>query len=207
VYQRLLLVKKICLGSPNITRSFLDLRTLQLLDEEHGNQTHDVGGHWFLSSHNVFISNNGSKRYYNRFSARSIRIYVGVHVSSDAIVWPFPAVAIENADLPSIDILASKLVVTNHSHESSSQSRSRHLNNASSRKQNNGLSGISMYPISHVENRADAHGVMSSSQERIIEGTISQAGTHNSVEEIQEFQHKGGAITKTVEFDFRDSAA
>jgi hypothetical protein len=48
---------------------------------------------------------------------------------------------------------------------------------------------------------------MSSSQERIYGGTTSQAGTRNSSEEIQELQHKGGAITKTVEFDFHDSAA
>ncbi|KAH8751798.1 hypothetical protein F5882DRAFT_340026 [Hyaloscypha sp. PMI_1271] len=106
-----------------------------------------------------------------------------------------------------IDILASKLVVSNHIHESSSQSRSRNLNNASSRKQNNGLSSISMYPISHVETRVDAHGGMSSSQERIFQSTVSQAGTHNSNEESQEFQQKDGVITKTVEFDFHDSAA
>ena len=64
-----------------------------------------------------------------------------------------------------------------------------------------------MYPISHVETRIDAHGAMSSSQERIIEGTISQAGTHNSSEEVREFQNVNGAITKTVEFDFHDSRA
>jgi hypothetical protein len=64
-----------------------------------------------------------------------------------------------------------------------------------------------MYSVSHVETRVDAHGVMSSSQELIIEGTLSQAGTHNSSEEIQEFQNKNGVITKTVEFDFHDSAA
>ena len=113
----------------------------------------------------------------------------------------------DNANLLSIDILASKLVVSNHIHESSSQSRSRNFNNASSRKQNNGLSGISMYPISHVETRVDAHGGMSSSQERIFQSTVSQAGTHNSNEESQEFQQKDGVITKTVEFDFHDSAA
>jgi hypothetical protein len=64
-----------------------------------------------------------------------------------------------------------------------------------------------MYPISHVETRIDAQNAMSSSQERIIEGIASQAGTHNSSEETQEFDSKSGAITKTVEFDFHESAA
>ncbi len=113
----------------------------------------------------------------------------------------------EDTNMCSIDILASKLVVTNHIHESSSQSRSRQINNTSSRKHTNGLSDISIYPGSHVETRVDAHGVMSSSQERIFEGTLSQAGTHHSSEEIYELQQKGGAITKTVEFDFHESAA
>jgi hypothetical protein len=109
----------------------------------------------------------------------------------------------------SIDILASKVVVTKYINESSSQSRSRHLN-ASSRKHHNsvlGTSNISMYPDSHVETRVDAQGVMSNSQERIINGNISRAGTHRSSEDIYEFQHKSGTITRTVEFEFHDSAA
>jgi len=106
-----------------------------------------------------------------------------------------------------IDTLASRVVASNYTHESSSQSRSRHPNVSSSRKNNNGLSNISMYPISHVETRIDSHGAMSSSQERIIEGIASQAGTHNSSEETREFDSKNGAITKTVEFDFHESAA
>jgi hypothetical protein len=64
-----------------------------------------------------------------------------------------------------------------------------------------------MYPVSHLETRVDAHGITSSSQERIIEGTLSQAGMHKSSEETQEFQNKNGAITKTVEFNFHDSSA
>lgn len=116
------------------------------------------------------------------------------------------AVRHTDANIPSIDILASKLVITNYFHESSSQSRSRQLN-ASIRKHGLGTSNISMYPISNVETRVDAHGILSSSQERIVEGTASRAGTRKSSEEVEEFQHKNGAITKTVEFEFHDSAA
>ena len=64
-----------------------------------------------------------------------------------------------------------------------------------------------MYPVSHIETRVDAHGLRSSSQELIIEGTPSHAGTDKSGEEVDEYQGKNGAITKTVEFDFHDSAA
>lgn len=104
-----------------------------------------------------------------------------------------------------IDILASKIIITNHIQECSSQSRSRQLN-ASIRKHGLAASKISMYPMSHVETRVDARGVPSSSQEKIVEGTVSRAGTRKSSEDIEEFQHKNGAITKTVEFEFHDSA-
>jgi hypothetical protein len=96
-------------------------------------------------------------------------------------------------------------VVANHIHESSSQrSRQQKLSN---RRTKNGLSDISLYPVSHIETRVDAHGLRSSSQELIIEGTLSHAGTNKSSEEVDEYQGKDGAITKTVEFDFHDSAA
>jgi hypothetical protein len=108
--------------------------------------------------------------------------------------------------LPSIDILASKLVVANHIHQSSSE-RSRQQKISSNRRTRNGISDISMYPVSHIETRVDTHGLRSSSQELIIEGTPSHAGTNKSSEEVNEYQSKNGAITKTVEFDFHDSAA
>jgi hypothetical protein len=115
------------------------------------------------------------------------------------------AVRHTDANIPSIDILASKIIITNHIQECSSQSRSRQLN-ASIRKHGLAASKISMYPMSHVETRVDARGVPSSSQEKIVEGTVSRAGTRKSSEDIEEFQHKNGAITKTVEFEFHDSA-
>jgi hypothetical protein len=98
----------------------------------------------------------------------------------------------------------------NHIYENSSQSRSRQLNNSSNRKHRNGglgTSNISMYPISHVETRVDAQGNVSTSQERIVESTVSRAGTLESGEDVHDFQHKNGAITRTVEFEFHDSIA
>jgi hypothetical protein len=86
MYQRLLPLEEIRFGTPDFDRSFFNLRTLQLFDEEHGNQTCDISGHWLLSSHNIFVPNDGSERYHDRFSTRQIRLYVGVHVSSNAIV-------------------------------------------------------------------------------------------------------------------------
>jgi hypothetical protein len=86
MYQRLLPVEEIRFGTPDFDRSFFNLRTLQLFDEEHGNQTCDISDHWILSSDNIFVPNDGSERYHARFSARQIRLYVGVHVSSNVIV-------------------------------------------------------------------------------------------------------------------------
>jgi hypothetical protein len=111
-----------------------------------------------------------------------------------------------DANIPSIDILASKLIMTNHIQECSSQSRSRQLH-ASIQKHGLGTSRISMYPISHIETRVDAHNILSSSQEQIVQGTVSSAGTRKSSGETEEFQDKNGTITKTVEFEFHDSAA
>jgi len=105
-----------------------------------------------------------------------------------------------------IDILASKLIMTNHIQECSSQSRSRQLN-ASIQKHGLGTSRISMNPISYIETRVDAHNILSSSQEQIVQGTVSSAGTRKSSGETEEFQDKNGTITKTVEFEFHDSAA
>jgi hypothetical protein len=208
MYQCLLPLEEIRLSTKDIDRSLLHLRNLQLSDEKHGNQACHIGTHWLLSSHNILISNDRSERYDDRKSAGPICLYPGVYLSRNVIVrlrFP-PACFSDDADLPSIDILASKLVVTNHIHESSSQ-RSRQQKNLSNRRTKNGLSDISMYPVSHIETRVDAHGLRSSSQELIIEGTPSHTGTNKSSEEVDEYQGKNGAITKTVEFDFHDSSA
>jgi hypothetical protein len=206
MYQCLLPPEEIRLSTPDIARSFLNLRTLQLSDEKHGNQARHVSTHRFLSSHNVLISNDRSERYDDRKSAGPICLYPRVPVPRNAIVRFSPSCSYDDADLPSIDILASKLVVTNHIHESSSQ-RSRQQKISSNRRTKNGLSDISMYPVSNIETRVDAHGLRSSSQELIIEGAPSHAGTSKSSEEVDEYQSKNGVITKTVEFDFHDSAA
>ncbi len=63
-----------------------------------------------------------------------------------------------------------------------------------------------MYPVRHVETRVDARGIVSTSQEQIIDGSVSRFDGRSSFEEPQ---HKGteGTIVKTVEFQFHDSAA
>lgn len=208
MYQCLLPVEEVCVSTKDIDRSFLNLRTLQLSDEKHGNQACHIGTHWLLSSNNILISNDRSERYDDRKSAGSICLYPGVRVSRNIIVrlrFP-PARSSNDANLPSIDILASKLVVTNHINQSSSE-RSRQQKISSNRRTKNGISDISMYPVSHIETRVDTHGLRSSSQELIIEDTPSHAGTNKSSEEVNEYQGKNGTITKTVEFDFHDSAA
>ncbi|PVH71604.1 hypothetical protein DL98DRAFT_577278 [Cadophora sp. DSE1049] len=110
-----------------------------------------------------------------------------------------------------IDILASKLVSTNHIHEYS-RSRGLQLNNSNRKQANDGISDISMYPVSHVKTRVSA---LTSSQERILEesnGTTSRNGTNGkSKEGVHDFaNHKAGAdgtILRTVEFRVEDSAA
>jgi hypothetical protein len=62
-----------------------------------------------------------------------------------------------------------------------------------------------MYPVGHVETRVDSQGIVSSSQEQIIDRSISRFEGRSSSEEPQ---HKGAGvnIVKTVEFEFHDSA-
>lgn len=104
----------------------------------------------------------------------------------------------------SIDILASRLVVSNHIHESSSQSRSRGFKSSSRTRQDRTANGdIGMYSINHIETRVDANGQVSSSQERIVEGATSRAGTREGDEGL-DLNGKGG-ISKTVEFEFHES--
>jgi len=61
-----------------------------------------------------------------------------------------------------------------------------------------------MYPVRHVETRVDARGMVSTSQEQIIDRERERFEGRSSGEE----SHFKGArnIVKTVEFEFRDSA-
>ncbi|KAN0112396.1 hypothetical protein V8E51_005347 [Hyaloscypha variabilis] len=107
-----------------------------------------------------------------------------------------------------IDILASRLIFGNRNHESSTQSRSQHFTNSQNHKNitpAQGFDDIPMYPVGHVETRVDARGIVSTSQEQIIDRSVSRFEGRSSGEESQ---HKGagGNIVKTVEFEFHDSA-
>ena len=67
---------------------------------------------------------------------------------------------------------------------------------------------IALYSMNHVETRVDANGEVSSSQERIVQVTgPSRAGTFDADDEAErERNGKGGGISKTVEFEFHESA-
>ena len=54
--------------------------------------------------------------------------------------------------------------------------------------------------MNHVETRVDANGQVSSSQEHIVDTDRSQSATLDDVD----IDRKGG-ISKTVEFEFRES--
>jgi len=103
-----------------------------------------------------------------------------------------------------IDILASRLQVANHINESTSQTRSHGFNRGTGRNRNT-KGEIGMYSINHVETRVDANGQVSSSQERIVSGVASSAGTREGDESLDEVGH-GKGISKTVEFEFHESA-
>jgi hypothetical protein len=110
---------------------------------------------------------------------------------------------LSNTHKLSIDILASKLVVANHL-ITSSESRSlpyKVSRNQSRNRAQSGINEIPMYSVNKVETRIDAQGTMSSSQERIVE-----EGRGVSSEEERDKIPKG-AISKTVEFEFRESSA
>jgi len=62
-----------------------------------------------------------------------------------------------------------------------------------------------MYSMNHIETRIDANGNFSSSQERIVNGIISREGTREGGESL-DFNGKDGGISKTVEFEFHESA-
>jgi len=62
-----------------------------------------------------------------------------------------------------------------------------------------------MYSMNNIETRVDANGQVSSSQERIIDGIASQAGKGESGEGF-DINGKHGGISKTVEFEFHESA-
>jgi hypothetical protein len=63
-----------------------------------------------------------------------------------------------------------------------------------------------MYSMSHIETRIDANGNISSSQERIVNGVASREGMGEGDESL-DLNGKGGGISKTVEFEFHESAA
>lgn len=139
-----------------------------------------------------------------------------MHVSHHAVVSDFfsPVISFDHRlTSSSIDILASKLVVANHIHESSSQSRGNRAYIKSSggrtRRHNNtrmrGDDNIQMYNVSHIETRVDAQGNISSSQERIVERERSQSGSGTLEAEELDLDRKGG-INKTVEFEFHESS-
>jgi hypothetical protein len=130
----------------------------------------------------------------------------------DVVRSPFPF-AMTCAKLSSsIDILASRLVFNNRNNESSTHSRrgvpftgSQHHKNDNAAL---GFPDISMYPVGNVETRVDSHGIMSTSQEQIIDRSASRFDGR-STDGDEESQHKGtgGTIVKTVEFEFHDSSA
>jgi hypothetical protein len=62
-----------------------------------------------------------------------------------------------------------------------------------------------MYSMNNIETRVDANGQVSSSQERIIDGIASHAGTGEGGEGFG-IKEKHGGISKTVEFEFHESA-
>lgn len=62
-----------------------------------------------------------------------------------------------------------------------------------------------MYSMNHVETRVDANGQVSSSQERIVSGVTSYAGTREG-DECSDEVGNGKGISKTVEFEFHESA-
>lgn len=59
--------------------------------------------------------------------------------------------------------------------------------------------------MNHIETRVDASGNMSSSQERIVNSVASREGTTEGDDSL-DLSGKGGGISKTVEFEFHESA-
>ncbi|RDL41868.1 Uncharacterized protein BP5553_01847 [Venustampulla echinocandica] len=102
-----------------------------------------------------------------------------------------------------IDILASKLVVANHIHESSSNRA--YPKSSAGRQTGTGGRDIALYSMNHIETRVDAGAPPSSSQERIVEGHARKSDTPSG-RESSEIDRKNGGINKTVEFEFHESA-
>ena len=70
----------------------------------------------------------------------------------------------------------------------------------------NGGSGVGkapMYPLSSIETRVNAHGIHSTSEERIIGEDHSENG--DSKDPFNE-DSKPGGISKTVEFEFHETS-
>ena len=106
----------------------------------------------------------------------------------------------------SIDILASKLVVSNHIYENSSQGPSRGFKSSSGTRKDRTTNGdIRIYSMNHIETRVDANGNIYSSQERIVDQAASREATIEGDDGLN-LNGKGGGISKTVEFEFHESA-
>jgi hypothetical protein len=106
----------------------------------------------------------------------------------------------------SIDILASKLVVTNHIKSSNDASHANCHGGKSTSKTHRSPPNqdISLYSINHIETRVEAKngahrkGKMTDSRERIIEVEASSINDYGDI--------KGDGINKTVEFEFTESS-
>ncbi|KAH6675912.1 hypothetical protein B0J14DRAFT_374150 [Halenospora varia] len=104
-----------------------------------------------------------------------------------------------------MDILASRLQVSNHINESSSQGRSHGFKSGSRTRKGRTIKGeIGMYSMNHIESRIVANGEASSSQERITDSLASSTGASEGDEALDVIGN-GRGISKTVEFEFHES--
>ncbi|RFU29543.1 hypothetical protein B7463_g6795, partial [Scytalidium lignicola] len=107
-----------------------------------------------------------------------------------------------------IDILASKYVLSSRSdYNNSSSGRNHRSNPTQTFRTRKGDTEIGLYSINPVETRVDANAGPSSSQERIVEDVQSAAATLDGEERYSERDRDRdghGAITKTVEFEFHE---
>ena len=103
--------------------------------------------------------------------------------------------------LTSVDILASKLVVANHIHNSNSNPYTKSSGGANKRRLGTGNHhhDIALYSVNAVETRIDANP-KSSSQEHIVDRALNDGGEGGTSGASSEIERKG--ISKTVEFEF-----
>lgn len=135
-----------------------------------------------------------------------------MHVPHDHVVRSHPVLALKQFPrltfVCSIDILASRIATTAHSHHSSS-------NNAPGSRgmfpRSRPDRDIQMFSTHHTRSHL---GETSSSQERIVGvhgeedmGVKSMIGTTEDYRHEETGDRKDGMISKTVEFEFHESAA